>query len=67
LGTVPASTIGRTDHLQKFINRAKQVARLTELAPEIVHEFIGKIVASKPEKVDGKRHQAADAYYSQHS
>ena len=36
---------------------------LTELMPEIVHEFIEKIVVSKPEKVDGKRHQRVEVYY----
>ena len=39
------------------------MTRLTELTPEIVHEFIDKIVVSKPEKVDGKRHQTVDIYY----
>lgn len=42
---------------QRFIERARQVTRLTELTPEIVHEFIEKIVVSKPEKLDGKRHR----------
>ena len=40
------------------------MTRLTELTPEIVHEFIDKIVVSKPDKVDGKRHQRADIYYN---
>ena len=43
--------------LQKFIQRARQVTRLTELTPEIVHKFIEKIVVSKPEKAGGKRRQ----------
>lgn len=50
--------------LQRFIERARQVTRLTELTPEIVHEFIDKIIVSKPEKVDGKRRQRVDIYYS---
>jgi len=58
------ATADKADDLQKFIQRARQVTRLTELTPEIVHEFIGKIVVSKPEKVDGKRHQRVDIYYS---
>ena len=40
------------------------MTRLTELTPEIVHEFIEKIVVSQPEKVDGKRHQTVDIYYN---
>ncbi|MDE7004139.1 MAG: DUF4368 domain-containing protein [Oscillospiraceae bacterium] len=40
------------------------MTRLTELTPEIVHEFIGKIVVSKPDKLNGKRHQRVDIYYN---
>ncbi|UQT50339.1 DUF4368 domain-containing protein [Flavonifractor plautii] len=58
------ATADKADDLQKFIQRARQVTRLTELTPEIVHEFIDKIVVSKPEKLDGKRHQRVDIYYS---
>ena len=50
--------------MQRFIDRARQVTRLTELTPEIVHEFIDKIVVSKPDKTDGKRHQRVDIHYN---
>ena len=50
--------------LQRFIERARQVTRLTKLTPEIVHEFIDKIVVSQPVKVDGKRHQKVDIHYN---
>ena len=58
------STTSKAEDLQKFIDRAKRITRLTELTPEIVHEFIEKIVVSKPEMVDGKRHQRVDIYYN---
>ena len=58
------ATTGKAADLQKFIERARQVTRLTELTPEIVHEFIEKIVVSKPDKVDGKRHQRVDIHYN---
>ena len=61
--TLEATTDKAAD-LQRFIERARQVTRLTELTPEIVHEFIDKIVVSKPDKVDGKRHQRVDIYYN---
>ena len=60
--TLEATTDKAAD-LQHFIKRARQVTRLTELTPEIVHEFIDKIVVSQPVKVDGKRHQTVDIYY----
>ena len=40
------------------------MTRLTELTPEIVHEFIEKIVVHSPKKIDGKRHQTVDIYYN---
>ncbi len=58
------ATADKADDLQKFIQRARQITRLIELTPEIVHEFIDKIVVSKPEKVDGKRHQRVDIHYN---
>mgnify|MGYP002509762156 FL=1 len=58
------ATADKADDLQKFIQRARQVTRLTELTPEIVHEFIDKIVVSKPERIDGKRHQRVDIHYN---
>ena len=61
--TLEAAT-DKTADLQRFIERARQVTRLTELTPEIVHEFIDKIVVSKPEKIDGKRHQRVDIHYN---
>jgi len=64
LETTLNSTASKADDLQRFIDRAKQVTRLTELTLEIVHEFIEKIMVSKPEKVDGKRHQRVDIYYN---
>ncbi len=64
LETTLNSTVSKADDLQKFIDRAKQITRLTELTPEIVHEFIEKIVVSKPEKVEGKRRQRVDIYYN---
>ena len=64
LETTLNSTTSKADDLQKFIDRAKRITQLTELTPEIVHEFIEKIVVSKPEMVDGKRHQRVDIYYS---
>lgn len=52
------------DGLQRFVDRAKRITRLTELTPEIVHEFIEKIVVTKPDKKNGKRYQRVDIYYN---
>ena len=58
------TTTDKAADLQRFIERARQVTRLTELTPEIVHEFIEKIVVHSPERIDGKRHQTVDIYYN---
>ena len=57
-------TTDKAAALQHFIEQARKVTRLTELTPEIVHEFIEKIVVSKPDKVDGKRYQRVDIHYN---
>lgn len=43
----------KTEGLQRFIDKAKQVTRLEALTPEVVHEFIEKIVVYAPEYKDG--------------
>lgn len=53
-----------TEGLQRFIDKAKKVTQLTELTPEIVHEFIQKIVVGKPEYKDGKRYQSVEIHYN---
>ena len=50
----------QTEGLQRFIDRAKRITQLTKLTPELVHEFIQKIVVSKPEYRDGKRYQGVE-------
>ncbi len=52
------------DNLQTFIGKVKKITQPTELTPELVHEFIEKIVVSAPTKIDGKRYQQVDIYYN---
>ena len=52
------------DNLQTFINKVKRITQPTELTPELVHEFIEKIVVSAPIKINGKRYQQVDIYYN---
>ena len=54
----------KSDRLQRFIDKVKCITQLTELMPEAVYEFIEKIVVSKPEYIDGKRHQNLKIYYN---
>ena len=54
----------KTEGLQRFIDKAKQVTRPNALTPELVHEFIEKIVVSAPEYKDGKHCQKVEIYYN---
>lgn len=54
----------KTEGLQRFIDRAKKVTRPEALTPELVHEFIEKIVVSAPEYKDGKRYQKVEIHYN---
>lgn len=58
------SETNEIDNLQTFIGKVKRITQPTELTPELVHEFIEKIVVSAPTKVNGKRYQRVDIYYN---
>ena len=53
----------KTDNLQKFIARVKQITSPKALTPELVNEFIDKIVVSAPRYLDVKRYQLIDIHY----
>ncbi len=54
----------KTESLQRFIQRVKQITELKALTPELIHEFVDKIVVYAPRYLDGKRVQLLDIYYS---
>lgn len=42
----------------------KRIAELKALTPELIHEFVDRIVVYAPRYLDGKRVQLLDIYYS---
>ena len=54
----------KTESLQRFIQKVKQITELKVLTPELIHEFVDKIVVYAPRYLDGKRVQLLDIYYS---
>lgn len=54
----------KTESLQRFIQKIKQITELKVLTPELIHEFVDKIVVYTPRYLDGKRVQLLDIYYS---
>lgn len=54
----------KTESLQRFIQKVKQITELKALTPELIHEFVDKIVVYAPRYLDGKRVQLLNIYYS---
>ena len=54
----------KAESLQKFIDKVKQITELRELTPELIHEFIDRIIVYAPRYLDGKRVQLMDIYYN---
>lgn len=54
----------KTESLQCFIQKVKQITELKVLTPGLIHEFVDKIVVYAPRYLDGKRVQLLDIYYS---
>ena len=42
----------------------EQITELKALTPELIHEFVDRIVVYAPKTIDGKRVQLLDIYYS---
>ena len=54
----------KTINLQQFIRKVKKITELKALTPELIHEFVEKIVVYAPKYLDGRRIQIVDIYYS---
>ena len=54
----------RIENLQKFIDKVKKITELKKLTPELIHEFIDRIIVYAPRYLDGKRVQLMDIYYN---
>jgi len=55
----------QTEGIEKFIAKVRNLTKPKELTPELVHEFIEKIVIYQSEKLpDKKRTQQIDIYYN---
>ncbi len=52
------------DNVTKFMRLVKRYTEITELTPEVVREFIEKVIVHQAEKVNGKRRQAVEIIYN---
>lgn len=54
----------KTESMQKFIDKVKKITELRELMPELIHEFIDRIIVYAPRCRDDRRVQLMDIYYN---
>ena len=50
--------------ITSFVDKVKKYTEINELTPEIINELIDKILVHQQTKVDGKKYQQIDIYYS---
>lgn len=50
--------------ITSFVDKIKKYTEIKELTPEITNELIDKILVHQQTKVDGKKYQQIDIYYS---
>jgi len=54
----------QSDGIEKFVAKVRRLTRPETLTPELVHEFIDRIVVHAPDKSSGKRRQQVDIYHN---
>lgn len=54
----------KTVNLQQFIQKVKKITELKALTPELIHEFVEKIVVYAPKYLGVRRVQNVDIYYN---
>ena len=59
-----AEQANQTQNAKKFLNIAKKYSQITELTPQILHEFISKIVVHAPDRSSGRRVVQIDIHYN---
>ena len=54
----------KSESLQRFIQKVKRATELKALTPELIHEFVDRIVVYATRCLDSKRVQILGIYYS---
>lgn len=54
----------QSDNVTRFIRSVKKYTEITELTPELVREFVQKVVVYQAEKINGHRTQRLDLYFN---
>lgn len=54
----------QSDNVMRFMRSIRKYTDLTELTPEIVREFVQKVIVYQAEKINGRRTQRIDLYFN---
>lgn len=64
LNTSVSTTEQKEIAITSFVDKVKKYTEIKELTPEIINELIDKILVHQQTKIDGKKYQQIDIYYS---
>lgn len=59
-----STTEQKGNAITSFVDKVKKYTEIKELTPEIINELIDKILIHQQTRVDGKKYQQIDIYYS---
>ena len=59
-----STTEQKENAITSFVDKVKKYTEIKELTPEIINELIDKILVHQQTRVDGKKYQQIDIYYS---
>ncbi len=54
----------QSDNVTRFMRSVRKYTEITELTPEVVREFVQKVVVFQAEKINGRRTQRIDLYFN---
>ena len=54
----------QSDNTNRFMRTIRKYTEITELTPEIVREFIEKVIVHEKQKIDGRRTQTVEIIYN---
>lgn len=54
----------QSDTVTRFMRSVRKYTEITELTPELVREFVQKVVVYQAEKINGRRTQRIDIYFN---
>lgn len=54
----------QSDNVMRFMRSVRKYTEIAELTPEVVREFVQKVVVYQAEKINGRRTQRIDLYFN---